>query len=488
MRRSRRGDLGLRRPADNRKSLDADRIATRQWDSLNFIPQFPIQLYIAAMTDRVILLSIPGLRRQDVSRMPNLTRLVSQGDDVNLVPSFPCVTCPVQVNMTTGRPPSAHGVIANGFYWREKREIEMWTAWNSVIECPQIWDTLRKHDAQLTSAVWFPLLSKGCGAEFICTPAPIHNPDGSESLWCYTKPTELYGELRDALGHFPLKHFWGPLANIQSTAWIVDSAVHAAKTASPRFWYLYLPHLDYAAQKTGPDSEQAARAINELDEVLGRLIAGMSAAFARDRLLWLVASEYVIEPVNHVLYPNRALREAGLLAVRSDEASGEWLDLNGSRAWALADHQLSHVYVQNESDVGQVVDLFRDRDGVAEILVGDERRKYDVDHAHAGEVIVVSQPNSWQAYYYWLDDARAPGFARTVDIHRKPGYDPVELHVDLATRSIPLDASLVKGSHGAPPHRESQRGILLASQRGVLVGQSLADTDLYDLVLRQFGI
>ena len=133
----------------------------------------------------------------------------------------------------------------------------MWTAWNQVIERPQIWDTLRKHQPQRKSAVWFPLLSKGCGADYICTPAPIHNPDGSESLWCYTKPTELYGEFRDALGHFPLKHFWGPLANIQSTAWIVDSAVHAAGRFQPDFFYIYLPHLDYAAQKTGPDSEPA---------------------------------------------------------------------------------------------------------------------------------------------------------------------------------------------------------------------------------------
>ena len=102
--------------------------------------------------------------------------------------------------------------------------------------------------------------------------------------------------------------------------------------------------------------------------------------------------------------------------------------------------------------------------------------------------MLISTPNSWQAYYYWLDDAKAPKFARTVDIHRKPGYDPVELHFDMATKSIPLDATLVKGSHGAPATTDAQRGVLLSSQRGMFVERPMADTDVCDLVLRQFGI
>jgi hypothetical protein len=151
------------------------------------------------MPDHVVLLSVPALRREDVASMPNLKRLAAGGDDISLVPSFPCVTCPVQVNMTTGRTPREHGVVANSFYWRDKRQVEMWTAWNKTIEAPQIWDTLREQGSGATSAVWFPLLAKGAGADLVCTPAPIHNPDGSESLWCYTQPTEMYGELRDAL-------------------------------------------------------------------------------------------------------------------------------------------------------------------------------------------------------------------------------------------------------------------------------------------------
>src|SRR5688572_24254213 len=274
------------------------------------------------MSDHVIFLSIPGLRGQDLAAMPNLSRLASGGDRAALVPSFPAVTWPVQANMLTGKLPAEHGVIANGFYWRDTQKIEMWTAWNDKILAPQIWDLLHQHDPQLTSAVWFPMLSKGCGADYICMPKPVHNPDGSESLWCYTKPTELYGPLRDMYGHFPLKHFWGPLANIQSTQWICDSAEYAAQEFKPRFFYLYLPHLDYAAQKTGPDSAEALKAVVDLDAVLGKLFDNFEAVSGAGNITWIIASEYVITPVNHVTYPNRVLREAGLLTVKDDGHGG----------------------------------------------------------------------------------------------------------------------------------------------------------------------
>jgi type I phosphodiesterase/nucleotide pyrophosphatase len=440
------------------------------------------------MSDHVIFLSVPGLRAQDLAAMPNLSRLTSGGDRATLVPSFPCVTWPVQANMLTGKLPAEHGVIANGFYWRDKHEVEMWTAWNDKIQRPQIWDLLHRHDAGLKSAVWFPMLSKGCGADYICMPAPIHNPDGSESLWCYTKPVELYGTLRDTLGHFPLMNFWGPLANIKSTAWIADSAGWAMQQFRPNFFYIYLPHLDYAAQKTGPDSPQALAALKELDDVLGKLTTTAAAAYEGQNLVWLVASEYVITSVDHVTYPNRVLRQAGLLTVKGD--GGELIDFAATPAWALVDHQLAHVFVKDRdaATIGRVVDLFRKQQVFAEVLAGDERKKYGLDHERAGDVMLISSANSWQAYYYWFDDAKAPKFARTVDIHNKPGYDPVELHIDFATKSIPLNATLVKGSHGAPAATEAQRGVILSSQRGVFIEQPMADTDVCELVLRQFGI
>jgi len=456
------------------------------------------------------LLSIPGLRQQDVAAMPKLQELTSAGDVAELVPSFPCVTCPVQANMTTGQLPAQHGVVANGFYWRQRRQVEMWTSPNDCIARPQLWEVLadennkrlsqspsppaplpasgeRGAGTKITSAVWFPLHSKECPADYVCTPAPIHNPDGSESLWCYTRPLDLYGTLRDELGHFPLQHFWGPMANIKSSEWIADSAVIAARRRRPDFFYIYLPHLDYAAQRSGPDGPAAQKAVKELDAVIGRLAAGFAEAYGQNPL-WLVAGEYAISPVDHVAYPNRLLREAGLLAV--DERDGdEHLDLAGSRAWAMVDHQFAHVFTDGQGDTAaQVANLFGNQPGIAEVLIGPQRARYGLDHPRSGEVVLISTPNSWQAYYWWFDDDRAPAFARTVDIHRKPGYDPVELHFDPTTKSIPLQAALIKGSHGAPAVDPTQRSVILSSQPAVFPDQTMADVDVYGTVLRQFGI
>jgi predicted AlkP superfamily pyrophosphatase or phosphodiesterase len=408
---------------------------------------------------------------------------------VDLTPSFPCVTWPVQTNMLTGRLPRDHGVVGNGFYWRESRQVEMWTAGNQRIEAPQIWDRLHAHDPGCRCAAWFPMLSKGCGADYVCMPAPVHNPDGSESLWCYTKPTEYYGQLRDRFGHFPLQHFWGPQASLASSAWIVDSAVDAARRFRPQFFYLYVPHLDYAAQRDGPRSDAAQRAVTECDSVLGRLIDGFSEAYGSAELMWLAASEYVISEVDHVSYPNRILRQAGLLQV-SRQDGRELLDLERSRAWALVDHQFSHVFVRDEDRhlIGDLAQRLAEDPGIAEVLAGEQRAEYALDHPRAGEIILISKPTSWQAYYWWLDDASAPDFARTVDIHRKPGYDPVELHFDPASRSIPLDATLVRGSHGAPVTDSARRGVLLASSEDRLPAGGIRDIDVAGIVLRAFGV
>jgi hypothetical protein len=440
------------------------------------------------MPQHVVLLSVPGLRERDLSSMPSLGRLATGGGYASLVPSFPAVTCPVQANMTTGHRPREHGVVANGFYWRDQRRVEMWTAWNDCILKPQIWDMLHDRDRSITSAVWFALHSKGSGADYICTPAPVHNADGSESPWCFTRPDTLYDELQGKFGHFPLHHFWGPLAGIQSTTWIVDSAIYAVQRYRPNFFYLYLPQLDYAAQRSGPESKAAKQALTELDAEIAKLVAGFEKAYSEPPL-WLVASEYAIVPVDHVLFPNRLLRGAGLLKVNESDG-GEQLDLAGSKAWALVDHQFSHIFVQDSDPkvVKKVSRLFSKEEGVAEVLAAESLGEYGLDHPRSGDVVLVSEPHSWQAYYWWDDDSKAPSYARTVDIHRKPGYDPVELFFDARSKSIPLNAKLVRGSHGAPPRSAAQRGVLLSSEPGVFTGGLVPDVDIAQIVLRQFEL
>jgi len=430
----------------------------------------------------LVFLTIPGLARSDLAWMPRLSQLAAQGQSLRLRHSFPSVTWPAQATMLTGVLPSQHGVVANGFYSRETGEVEMWTAGNEIIQAPQIWDQIRERRWAIQSAAWFPMLSKRCSADYICMPAPIHQPDGRETPWCYSRPDGHYAELVPTLGHFPLHHFWGPLASIPSSKWIADSAIATARKYRPQFWYIYLPHLDYAAQRTGPGSPPALAALGELDGVIGQLIDEMSAIYD-ERVMWVAASEYVITPVDHVSYPNRILRQAGLLEVRSAD-DGEHLDIAASRAWALVDHQFSHVYVQDrDTDVrDEVVRLFDEIDGIAMALVGENRGYVGMDHSRSGDVLLISTPTSWQAYYWWLDDSRAPSFARTVDIHRKPGYDPVELFFDPATRSIPRDATLVRGSHGAPAIGETL-GVLLVAGGPRVEQVEIADTQICPLVM-----
>lgn len=416
--------------------------------------------------------------------MPNLMSLFTHGSPpLTLSHSFPAVTWPAQATMLTGKTADQHGVVANGFYWRDKQQVEMWTAWNEVIHQPQIWDELKQRD--ISTAAWFPMLSKGCNADYVCMPAPIHQPDGSEDLWCYTKPQDFYGTLLEKYEHFPLKHFWGPLANIKSTQWIADSAVETAETYRPQFFYVYLPHLDYAAQKFGPDSTQALSAVKELDGVIGKMAKAMQAAYSNsDGVDWIAASEYEITAVDHVSYPNRLLRSSGLLQVLEKE-DGEHLDLSASQAWAMVDHQFSHVFVRDrdKKTIEKITELFNDVPGIDQVLT--ESQRGNLDHPRSGDVILASSANSWQAYYWWDDDAKAPAFATTVDIHKKPGYDPVELFFDFEKMQVPLDAELIKGSHGYNWEPEQSQGVLLTTLS--VEETHISDTAVFDLVMKHFS-
>jgi hypothetical protein len=264
---------------------------------------------------------------------------------------------------------------------------------------------------------------------------------------------------------------------------------------APNFHWIYIPHLDYAGQKFGPNSSQAQDAIRELDRALGEFAQAVAATAMGKRVAYLVVGEYAMTDVSGVIYPNRLLREAGLLAVRH-EGGREYLDLKNSAAFAMVDHQFAHVFVHSHQNperkrqVSRVVDLFKDVVGIVGVYAGDDRVPIGMDHPRSGDVVLVCDDAYWLAYYWWFDDALAPPFARTVDIHRKPGYDPVELFFDPATKGIPLNAALVKGSHGVPATQAKHRTALICSiaSRAVQPGGVYRDTDVKRISLELLGL
>ena len=453
-----------------------------------------------AASPHVLLLSVPGLRPEDLARMPSLAALAASGSSVPLAPGLPALTCPVQATLTTGATPAGHGIVANGLFDRTTRHLEMWISPDGVHRAPRLWDRLKAARPDLRTATWFLLQSKHATADLVCLPAPKHNPDGSETMWCHTRPEGLYATLREQLGEFPLHKFWGPVAGIESSRWIARSFLAAAASAPPHLAFVYLPHLDYAAQRSGPDSPPALAACAELDAEIANLVDGYGAVVGHDELIVLVAGEYRIRPVSHAMFPNRLLREAGFLSVAAEAEGGELLDIAASRAWALADHQVSHIYLRDGHDhglVAEIAGLFRGREGVGQVLTGADlvetglsATAQPTEASRCGDLVVTSPLDGWQAYPYWLDDSRAPSFARTIDLHRKPGYDPLELHLDrsrLPQIAIPLDTSLVKGSHGAVDPALPHETIFISSRANVAAAP-LAMHEVADAVLRLFGL
>lgn len=414
--------------------------------------------------EHLVFVSMPALRTRDLQHMPRLRAMAESGARAELIPTFPCVTSPVQANMLTGRGPSEHGIIGNGFYDRDRGQVELWVGRNGLVQGEQLWDALAGRG--ISQAAWIPQNIKDAAADFIITPEPKHHPDGRTELWCYSKPDTLYERLLAELGHFPLMNFWGPMTHIKATQWTIEAALWLLRAEKPRFNYIYFPHLDYAAQKFGPDSDQQAIACGEADEQLGRLFDGVDE-IGLGSTAFLIVSEYAMTDVSRVLYPNRLLRDAGLLSI--DEKDGrEFLNVPASRAVAVVDHQFAHVYVHDPADLTRAAAVFANVAGIAEVLSGEQRASRQVDHARSGEVVLVCEPDAWLAYYWWLDDAKAPAFARTVDIHNKPGYDPVEMFVDMPSKQTPLDATLIKGSHGAPADGPNRYGACVASSAAIL--------------------
>jgi predicted AlkP superfamily pyrophosphatase or phosphodiesterase len=448
-----------------------------------------------------MVLDVVGLTKEHLADAPNLRRLAEQGGCRTLRTITPAVTCSVQSTFLTGTMPSVHGIVANGWYFRDLAEVWLWRQSNALVSGEKVWEAAKKRDPAFTCAKLFWWYNMYSSADFAVTPRPMYPADGRKIPDIYTEPVELRDELNRELGEFPLFHFWGPRADILSTRWIAASAKKVFDQKKPTLTLVYLPHLDYNLQRLGPKHERIKTDVREVDEVAGDLIDHVTRAGARVVAL----SEYAITHVSGPVHINRALREAGLLKVRL-ELGEEKLDAGGSDAFAVADHQIAHVYVKGPQRIDEVRKLIASLDGVEQVLGVDEKRAQGIDHPRSGDLVAISRADRWFSYYFWLDDDKAPDYARTVDIHRKPGYDPAELFIDprlmfpavkvakkLAQKAlgfrmlldvIPLDASLVKGSHGRPTD-DAQGPIFISSEPSFLpASETIAATEVKGLILR----
>jgi predicted AlkP superfamily pyrophosphatase or phosphodiesterase len=449
---------------------------------------------------RTVVLNVVGLTPALLGEAtPHLSAFVRAGAFRPLTTVLPAVTCTVQSSFVTGTLPREHGCVANGWYFRDLAEIWFWRQSNHLVGGEKMWDAAGRRDPDFSCAKLFWWYNMYSSATWSLTPRPLYPADGRKLPDVYSTPIVLRDELQAKLGTFPLFSFWGPATDISATEWIAASARHVYDTRRPTLTLVYLPHLDYVLQRLGPDDPRVAKDLREIDAVCGELIAHVQ----RDGARVIVLSEYGITPVRDAIHVNRALREAGLLAVK-EELGHDMLDAGASEAFAVSDHQLAHVYVRRPERVAEVQRLLASLDGVERVLDAEGKRAAGLDHPRSGELVAVSAADRWFSYYFWLDDARAPDYARTVDIHRKPGYDPVELFLDpalwlpqlkvgwtLAKKAagfrylldvIPLDASLVRGSHGRLTD-DPAKGPLFASSEPDLVPSEVHATDVKDLVL-----
>jgi predicted AlkP superfamily pyrophosphatase or phosphodiesterase len=455
----------------------------------------------------LLVLDVVGLTPRLLAHMPRLREVASAGFQATLDTVLPALTCPVQSTVLTGVLPRDHGIVGNGWYFRELGEVLLWRQHNALVGGEKLWHAARRTHPGYTVANICWWYAMGADVNWTVTPRPIYYADGRKEPDCYTDPPVLHDELVGALGAFPLFSYWGPGADLRSSQWICDAAALVMRRHNPNLTLVYVPHLDYDLQRYGPSAPAATATARNLDGVLAPLL---SLASSRDTTV-VVLSEYGITDASRPVDINRILRAEGLLHVYRQD-SMEYLDPWTSRAFAVADHQVAHVYVADPADVPAVRKLCASLPGVASVLDSAGKAEHGLDHPRAGELVVVAEADAWFTYYYWLDGAHAPDFARLVEIHRKPGYDPAELFFDPAAPTaakwraavalarkrlgmrylmnvVGLDAGAraVRGSHGRLPTDDADAPMLLCSDPAQ-ARPRYAATEVKSLLLRLAGV
>ena len=422
----------------------------------------------------VLVVNAVGLTEQLMQRaMPQLQAWAKNRSQAYVRPDLPAVTCTAQASMLTGMRPATHGAVANGWYFRDLAEVWLWRQSVGLLQAPTLFQQWRERYPNSKTAQIFWWWNLPSHADLSLTPRPTYWADGRKGPDIHSNPPELRERLNQRLGEFPLFQFWGPGAGIASSRWIIDATLDVIKQDQPGLTLVYLPHLDYDLQRFGPNGPEADRAAAELDRELSRLL---DDADKRDMEV-VVLSEYGIEEVQSAVEPNLALRNAGLLSVHPAK-NGALLDPGNSSAFAVCDHQCAHVYVNDAKRMDEVATLMEALPGVERVYQAEEMNSIGLDHERSGELFLVAEKGFWFGYRYWLESDQEPDFARTVDIHRKPGYDPCELFLDptkallkprvigkvlamklgmrMTMNVIPLDTTLVRGSHGRLPSSDAE--------------------------------
>lgn len=440
---------------------------------------------------RLAVLNIVGLSKSLLGEnTPGINAFAQKHGLHTYTPEFPALTTTAQSSILTGTTPQNHGIVANGWYDRETAEIRFWKQSNHIVHGEKIWETLRKTIPTFTCAKLFWWYNMHSTADFTITPRPLYPADGSKHFDIHTQPMALRDELKAHLGDFPFPSFWGPSAGIPSSQWIAASAKWIEEKHSPTLSLIYLPHLDYCLQKDGPTSQNIPKETQAIDHLVTDLIHYLESRHIKVLLL----SEYGISPVTHPIHLNRLFRKKGWLSIKN-ELGRETLDPGGSKVFALADHQIAQIYCNTPALLPEVKNLLQTTPGIEEIR--------PQNHPRSGDLIAIAQPDSWFTYYFWENDHLAPDYARTIDIHRKPGYDPCELFIDptipfprakiakfllqkkLRLRTlldiIPLDPTLVKGSHGRDNVPDSEKPLLIGSPHPIKTAQ-----DIHTHILQHF--
>lgn len=442
--------------------------------------------------NKTVVIDIVGLSSSLIGEhTPFLKKYVEANPVCTIEPMLPAVTTSVQSTYVTGKLPHEHGIVGNGWYDRVDCEIKFWKQSNKLVLSEKVWEKAKRQDPAFTFSNMFWWYNMYSTADYSVTPRPNYLADGRKMPDCYSHPAELRDELQRTLGVFPLFQFWGPGANIKSSRWIADASIFTDNKYDPTLTLIYLPHLDYCLQKSGQDLSKIKSDLGEIDVEVAKLVKHYKGKNTRIILL----SEYGITNVSNPVSVNRTLREHGLLQIRT-ERGRELLDAGASKAFAVADHQIAHIYINDPTAAGKVFAAVEKIPGVALVLDRKQQVAYGIHHERAGDLVLVADEKSWFTYYFWFDDASAPDYARSVDIHKKPGYDPVEMFMSSRLRAvykllrkkaglryvmdvIPLDASLVKGSHGRVGTPREFHPVLIADGMN---GKQLSATDVYGVI------